>query len=216
MGGEECMKKRFFVGVLMFTVAISGTAAAAPSLNGTTGLINTPSSDVVRPEEFSLGYYHLEHEAVANVNVGLLKNVEIGVSSYDPDGGSRINRLNAKWSLVPESVVTPGLAIGVDDIGDKGERSAYIVSSKALPLGFRVHYGVGNGRYDGIFGSIEKTFNPVGALTGKDTFPATTLIAEYDGEDVNLGARMSIVPGVKVDAGWRDMEDFYVGFSITK
>lgn len=208
--------RKIFVGMLMFTMAASGAAFAAPSLNGSTGLIDTPNADVVQQEEFSLGYYKLEHGTATNLNIGLINNLEIGVSSYDPDGGSRLNRLNAKWSLVPETVVTPGLAIGVEDISDQGERSAYIVGSKALPMGFRIHYGVGSGRYDGVFGGIEKTINPIGVLTGDDAFPATTLIAEYDGEDVNLGARISVVPGVKIDTGWQDAKDFYVGFSITK
>ncbi|HBS59184.1 MAG TPA: hypothetical protein DEA44_07955, partial [Firmicutes bacterium] len=96
------------------------------------------------------------------------------------------------------------------------QRSAYIVGSKALPLGVRVHYGLGDGRYDGVFGGIEKTINPLGVLTGDNAFPATTLIAEYDGDDFNVGARLSLVSGVKIDAGWQDMKDFYVGFSITK
>jgi hypothetical protein len=29
------------------------------------------------------------------------------------------------------------------------ERSYYAVASKALPFGFRIHAGVGNGRFDG-------------------------------------------------------------------
>lgn len=207
--------KKILVGMLVI-MAISATAAAAPSLNGSTGLIDTPTSDVLKEGDFSLGYHHLEHGAVGNLSIGLVKNLELGLSSYDPNGGSRMNRLNAKWSLVPETIMTPGLAIGIEDISDKGERSAYIAGSKALPLGFRINYGVGSGRFDGVFGSIEKTFNPLGVLTGDNAFPATTLIAEYDGEDMNVGARLSLIPGVKVDAGWQDMKDFYVGFSITK
>lgn len=206
--------KKVFTGMLLFMIAAS--ASAAPSINGSTGLIETPASDIVREGDFSLGYYHLEQGTVASFHVGLIKNVEAGLSFYDPNGGSRMNRLNAKWSLMPETVVTPGLAVGVEDISDKAERSAYIVGSKALPLGFRIHCGLGNGRYEGVFGSIEKTINPFGVLTGDKAFPATTLIAEYDGKDVNVGARLALVSGVKIDAGWQDMKDFYVGFSITK
>ncbi|HWR56406.1 MAG TPA: YjbH domain-containing protein [Negativicutes bacterium] len=208
--------KKLFAGMLLFSLAASGTAAAAPSLNGPTGLINTPSADVVQNEDFSLGYNHLKQGEVLNFNIGIMKNVEMGISSFDPEAGSRQNRLNAKWNVIPETVVTPGLAVGVEDISDRGQRSAYIVGSKALPLGVRVHYGLGDGRYDGVFGGIEKTINPLGVLTGDNAFPATTLIAEYDGDDFNVGARLSLVSGVKIDAGWQDMKDFYVGFSITK
>jgi hypothetical protein len=218
MGGKDNMKK-ILVGMTLLTLVTTGTAMAAPSITGSTGMIATPSSDVVRQGDVSLGYYNLDAGAVGNMNIGIMKNVEIGLSSFEPDAGSRQNRMNAKWSIVPETVVTPGLAIGVEDINKEDERSGYIVGSKALPLGFRVHYGIGDGRYDGVFGSIEKTISPIGILTGDSVFPATTLIAEYDGNDVNLGARMSVIPGIKIDAGWTDMKDardFYVGFSITK
>ncbi|HBS59185.1 MAG TPA: hypothetical protein DEA44_07960, partial [Firmicutes bacterium] len=61
-----------------------------------------------------------------NFNIGIMKNVEMGISSFDPEAGSRQNRLNAKWNVIPETVVTPGLAVGVEDISDRGQRSAYI------------------------------------------------------------------------------------------
>lgn len=208
--------KKLFVGMLLFSIAASGTAAAAPSLNGPSGLINTPSADVVREGGFSLGYDRLQQGDALNFNLGIMRNVEIGISSFDPERGARLNRLNAKWNMIPETVVTPGLAVGVEDINDRGQRSAYIVGSKALPLGFRVHYGLGDGRYNGVFGGIEKTINPLGVLTGSNTFPATTLIAEYDGDDFNVGARLALASGVKIDAGWQDMKDFYIGFNITK
>lgn len=207
--------RKIMIGVALLTTTMVGTAAAAPSLNGPTGLINTATADVVKQGDVSLGYYNLKNGAVGNVNIGLVKNVEIGGSFFDPDGGSRINTLNAKWSITPETVVTPGLAIGLEDVTNKTGRTGYIVGSKGLPFGFRVHYGVGNGRYDGVFGGIEKTFNPISVITGNNAFPATTLMAEYDGHDLNVGARLSIVPGVKLDAGWKDMKDFYVGCSVT-
>lgn len=208
--------RKIIVGVALLTTTTTGIAFAAPSINGPTGLINTSSADVVAKGDVSIGYYNLDNGAVGNVNIGLAKNWEIGGSFLDPDAGSRINRLNVKYRITPETVVTPGLAIGLEDAGDKADRTGYIVASKALPFGFRLHYGLGNGRYDGPFGGIEKTFNPLSALTGNSTFPSTTLMAEYDGNDLNVGARMSLVSGVKIDAGWKDMKDFYVGFSITK
>ena len=208
--------KKLFAGILLFSLTVPGPAAAAPSLNGPTGLINTPSAEVVREGGFSLGYDRLQQGNALNFNLGIMKNIEIGLSTFEPEEGARLNRLNAKWNVIPETVVTPGLAVGVEDINDRGQRSAYIVGSKALPLGFRVHYGLGDGRYKGGFGGLEKTVNPLGVLTGNHTFPATTLMAEYDGTDFNVGARLSLVSGVKIDAGWQDMKDFYVGFSITK
>ena len=88
------------------------------------------------------------------------------------------------------------------------------MASKALPFGFRIHAGVGSGRYDGMFGAIEKTINPVSVITGNNCFPATTLIAEYDGRTMNYGARLSIVPGLKLDGGWRNHQ-IYFGLNFT-
>jgi len=206
---------KIIIGIAILTITMVGTVAAAPSLNGPTGLVNTASADVVAEGDVSLGYYNLDNGAVGNVNIGIAKNLELGGSFLDPDAGSRINRLNLKLRITPETVVTPGLALGVEDVTDEAVRTGYVVASKALPFGFRVHAGVGNGRYDGIFGGIEKTFNPISVVTGNDNFPATTLMAEYDGNDLNVGARLSIVSGVKIDAGWKDMKDFYVGCSVT-
>lgn len=195
--------------------ALSGVAAfAAPSINGSTGLINNPTADVLQDGEFSIGYYNLKDGGVGVFNLNLARNLEVGVAGFRYDNHDNDTLLNAKFALVPETVLSPGLSVGIEDIGDKHGRTSYAAASKALPFGFRIHAGVGNGRYDGFFGAIEKTINPVSIITGNNAFPATTLIAEYDGDRMNYGARMAIVPGLKLDAGWRH-SDFYVGLSFT-
>ncbi|GMB01308.1 YjbH domain-containing protein [Pelosinus sp. IPA-1] len=206
------MKKVLFgISILLLT---SAPVFAAPSVNGSTGLINNPSADVLREGQVSLGYYHLKDGGVGIFNTNIAPNLELGVAGFRYDGQQNKNLVNAKFALVPETVLSPGLAVGVEDIGNNNKRSSYAVASKALPLGFRIHAGVGNGRFDGVFAGIEKTINPVSILTGNNAFPATTLIAEYDGKNMNYGARMSIVPGLKLDAGWRN-HDGYVGISFT-
>jgi hypothetical protein len=176
-------------------------------------MINTPSADSLRGGQCSLGYHDLKDQKIGTFNFNLLPNVEVGVARHRMDAGENQTLFNAKWSFLPETVMTPGVAVGVEGLGD-GHRSAYAVASKALPLGFRIHAGVGNGRYHGAFGAIEKTINPLSLITGNNTFPATTLIAEYDGDGMNYGARISILPGLKVEAGWRDSRS-YVGASFT-
>ena len=205
------MKKALFY-TLCVLVMSTVTAAAAPSFSGSTGMINTPSADSLREGQFSLGYHNLHEQKIGTFSLNVMPNVEVGVARHRIDDADDLTRFNAKWSLAPETVATPGIAVGVEGLGD-GHRSAYAVVSKGLPLGFRIHAGVGNGRFSGGFGAIEKTFNPIG-VTGNSTFPATTLIAEYDGDGMNYGARLSIVPGLKVEAGWRDSET-YLGASFT-
>lgn len=187
---------------------------AAPSITGSTGLINTPSSDVLREGEFSLGYYHLKNGGVGIFNTNVAPNLELSIAGFRYDGKENKNYLNAKFGLVPETVFTPGLAVGIEDLGNTDKRSAYAVASKALPFGFRMHIGAGSGRFNGVFAGFEKTLNPISVITGNNAFPATTLIAEYDGKSMNFGARMSIIPGLKLDAGWRN-HDGYVGMSYT-
>ena len=209
------MKKAIFAAMALMLAAVP--AYAAPSINGSTGIINTPSADVLQEGQFSLGYHHLKDAGVGTFNMNLAGKLEIGVAGFRYDGDVNKDNdtyLNAKFGLVPETVLTPGVAIGVEDISDETERSYYAAASKALPFGFRIHAGVGNGRYDGVFASLEKTFSPLGLITGNNVFPATTLIAEWDGSHMNYGARMSVVPGLKLDAGWRNSQSYF-GASFT-
>lgn len=206
------MKKAFLYALCALFLS-TATATAAPSFNGSTGMINTPSADALRDGQFSLGYHDLKDHKVGTFSLNVMSNVEVGVARQFPDTGNPLTSFNAKWSIAPETVITPGVAVGVEGLGD-GHRSAYAVASKALPLGFRIHAGVGNGRFNGAFGAIEKTINPLSLVTGNNTFPATTLIAEYDGDGMNYGARLSIIPGLKVEAGWRDSKS-YIGASFT-
>jgi hypothetical protein len=206
--------KKVIFGIGCILMMMSATALAAPSVNGSTGLINTPTADVLREGQLSLGYYHLKDGGVGIFNTNIAPNLEVGVAGFRYDGQQNKSVVNAKFGLVPETVLTPGLALGVEDIGNTDKRSAYVAASKALPFGFRIHAGVGNGRFNGMFAGLEKTINPLSIITGNNAFPATTLIAEYDGKNMNYGARMSIVPGLKLDAGWRN-HDSYIGISFT-
>jgi hypothetical protein len=197
--------------VMLLTAAVE----AAPAINGSTGLINTPSADALREGQVSLGYYHLKDGGVGSAAFSVARNLEVSAAAFRYDGQANKTYVNAKLALAPETVLTPGFAVGVLDAANHEERSLYAVASKALPLGFRLHVGTGNGQLHGVFAGIEKTINPVGLLTGNNAFPATTFIAEYDGRNMNYGARLSIVPGLKVDAGWRTNKSTYFGLSFT-
>ncbi len=206
--------KKLLLSTLCGILMATGVAAAAPSVNGPTGMINDPSADVLRAGQVSLGYYHLKSGGVGVFNTHLADNLEVGVSGFRYDNQNNKTYLNAKFALAPETILTPGLAIGVMDAASTDKRSLYTVASKALPFGFRVHVGTGNGRFGGVFAGIEKTVNPISVISGNNVFPSTTLIAEYDGRTMNYGARMSVIPGLKLDAGWRG-HSTYFGMSFT-
>ena len=206
--------KKILLGTLCAILLSTGAAVAAPAVSGSTGLINDPTADVLREGQISLGYYHLKDGGVGVFNTHLVNNLEIGVAGFRYDNQVNKTVLNAKFALAPETILTPGFAVGVQDATNVDKRSLYAVASKGLPFGFRVHVGTGNGQYNGMFAGIEKTINPISIITGNNAFPATTLIAEYDGKAMNYGARMSILPGLKIDAGWRD-HTTYFGLSFT-
>jgi len=206
--------KKIMIGLTSALLLTTVPVLAAPSVNGPTGLINSPTADVLRSGQFSLGYYNLKNGGVGSFNTNVAPNLELGVATFRYDGQNSKNYINAKFAVVPETILAPGLAIGVEDIASSDKRSAYAVASKALPFGFRIHAGAGGGRFSGVFAGIEKTINPLSIITGNNAFPATTLIAEYDGKTMNYGARLSIVPGLKLDAGLRN-HDGYIGISFT-
>ena len=52
------MKKAAYA-ILGDFLLLGTTAAAAPYVNGPTGMINTPTADTLRSGQFSIGYYHL-------------------------------------------------------------------------------------------------------------------------------------------------------------
>lgn len=202
------------LGTLCAILLIAAPAGAAPSLNGSTGMINNPTAAVLQEGQISLGYYHLKDGRVGVFDANIGGHMEVGVAGFRYNDREDKNCVNAKWGVVPETILTPGLAVGAEDIANTDKRTLYAVASKSLPFGFRLHVGMGNGRYDGAFAGIEKTVNPIGMITGSNTFPATTFMAEYDGHGMNYGARLSIVPGVKLDAGYRQHQTCF-GVSFT-
>lgn len=211
------MNKNFINKVIVslsLGLLMTATATAAPSLQGSTGLINTQAADILQEGQFSLGLDHVNEGTVKNVVVGVVPRVEMGVTDLHYTGQADKMLFNAKYSLLPEQLITPGLSVGVEDAFNKNQRTSYAAISKTLPFGFRIHAGYGNGRYHGTFGGLEKTINPIGFLTGASTFPATTLIAEYDGSSFNYGARLSIIPGLKVEGGIRNHAAYY-GINFT-
>jgi hypothetical protein len=206
--------KNIITGVTCALLMAAVPAWAAPSVDGSTGLINIPSADVLRPGQFAVGYYQFKNGGVGTFDTNLVPNLELGVSAFHNDGQENTNNLNAKFAVLPETVLKPGLAIGGEDLGNNNQRSLYAVASKALPFGFRLHVGAGDGRFNGIFAGVEKTINPISIITGTNAFPTTTLLAEYDGKTMNYGVRLTIVSGLKLDAGVRS-HDGYVGISFT-
>jgi len=150
------MKQKQLAGLFSFIMLLPAWTAAAPSLQGSTGNIVVPSADVLRLGQFDLGYYHETGEKTAVAAVGISRNWELSAARREREHGTDYTAVNLKYAVAQESITEPGLAIGVEDISAEGDRSLYVVASKGLPFGIRLHAGCGNGSYGGLFYAVER------------------------------------------------------------
>jgi len=218
------MKRSVTVAALLAVLAIAGltlSAQAAPSLEGYTGLLLTPTADALDREEYNVAFFTLNLEEGADedifaANLGVSEGVEIGFARIRPEDGSSETILNAKYRFRPEDAARPALAVGVIDATDEIDTTAYFVASKSLSKMLkirdkeitspRVHVGIGGGRLDGLFAGA--------SVVLRDKL---MLMAEYDTRDINLGARLAVGHGIRVHAGWiHGLDDFAVGASFNK
>ena len=198
-----------------------GTAVAAPSFFGYTGLVAIPTADSLDKDEYNLGIFTTNVEEGADfttyaANMGIVPNLEVGFTRIKPDKASGETWINAKYTFTPETSGNPAIAGGVVDFTDESETTAYIVLSKAFghsvstSLGEittpRFHIGVGGGQFDGVFGGVSATLG--------DRF---TVMAEYDSADVNWGARMALSDELRIHFGGFDgLDDVGLGISFNK
>ena len=198
------MFKKIFTALLLLYFCQNNWGLAQPSLNGATGLLELPTADVVKKESFGIGIYSADDVKIRNMGYGLAEKLEVSFANEKQDI-EQLNKFNVKYVLLSETVLTPGLAVGINDLTGKSERSTFAVVSKGLPLGFRVHAGIGSGDFEKGFVALEKNITP---LLGANVFPSTTLLVEYNDNNINYGMRMSIVPDLKLNLGRFDHKTF--------
>jgi hypothetical protein len=203
----------------MLALMIGAAAAYADSsLLGPTGLVTVPTAETLGILQWNVGGASVwagsgPDESVVYANIGLLPRLEVGFARIEPEDGDAETLLNAKLRIVglPGKVT---LAVGAVDLTDQIDRSAYVVLTHDLGAGIispkgqftkpQVHVGVGGGQFDGIFGGVSLT------VSGK-----ADVMAEYDGEDVNVGVRWPIIPKVSLTAAALDgFDDLALGLSL--
>jgi hypothetical protein len=208
---------RTLVAIGLILSGLTGTVAAAPSMSGSTGMIWIPTADSMRPGRFSAGYYGWgDNQSATVAGVGLSPGLELSAATLWQSGRSKDWTVNAKFSLKQETLLLPAVAVGIEDLAGTNTRSVYAVVSKMLPYGFRVHLGAGSGRFEGMFGGIEKVLNPTKIRKKPSGFPVTSVLAEWDGKTMNYGLRLRLARGLRLDAGWQGRnEKIYWGLSFT-
>jgi hypothetical protein len=213
------VKPRLLLSVLVCLMMVSGVSWGAPSLVGPTGLLTTPTAEVMGMAQWNVGASAVRVDEGADrsilyANLGFVSKLEVGATREKLEGAEAETLINAKIQVLGPLPGKISLAAGVIDITDRVDRSGYAVLSHTLGAGLlmrggqitspQLHVGVGGGRFDGVFGGLS-------AIVGRNL----TLLAEYDSEDVNVGARLPLGANLTATvAGLDGLDEVAVGLSL--
>ena len=176
---------------------ISGSGAT-PNFIGSTGLLETPNANTVGDKGFSVFAGFNPRYNGFGVLFGPFDRLEVGVSFLDFDNAGDDFAVNAKFALLKETDLIPGVAVGVVDAFDEfgPDASWYVVAGKdlrkllpILPFDVKASVGYGGGIYgDEPFAALE-----IGLGSPLDVIPLShprfSFIPEVRNGDVNLGLR---------------------------
>jgi hypothetical protein len=200
------------------------------SLTGSTGLVRTPSAEVVPPLKLNGGWHRVQFEAddqdLWSLNVALMKDLEVGgahIMNTRPKAMAEDGALtdetvfNAKYRLdlgnwLELSADAPDVAVGVWDAADKLNRAVYVVATKEFSFAddggtlSKLRLNLGYGRTeDGTSGTGEMFAGRAldGIFGGLEFVPFTNGLvqAEYDGIDYNAMLRVFPMPWLSLEGG---------------
>jgi hypothetical protein len=194
------LSKLFFTLLIVLTVSTRGGAAEPQqlhnglSLQGFTGILNTPSAHVTE-EGWLYALYSNQEESKWRkrtrfqdnylFSVGMFSFVELGGRFLESPGAGRDLSGNLKVTSAPltrEYPLIPVIAAGLQDIGGGARllQTRYLVVSEDI-WRFRLSAGYGSGpdRMKGVFAG--------GEFKAHDW---AYLLADYDTRETNVGARV--------------------------
>ncbi|HIU63852.1 MAG TPA: YjbH domain-containing protein [Candidatus Avacidaminococcus intestinavium] len=202
------LKKMLKLTAVLVVLCPFGNGEAKTLATGMSGVINTPSAYVRSMGHFGLTYQYTNDYRAWGGNIAVLPSLEISYSHWEPEGASDFDLVNAKFMVLPETVASPAVSIGVEDLTDERRRSGFVALSKAGPWGLALHAGVGTGRYRDGYIALEKQFK-----LNSDVLNLGVAL-EYDGEDMNYGLFVPVGKLVRAEAGMRN-EKFYAALHGT-
>jgi hypothetical protein len=202
------MQKSLYISLLLVTFLQASDFYNTSSLQGTSGVINTPTAEVLEYESVEFQYSNqVDLENLRDkrddyssdqyfINFGFLPKLELigrlsNIEKKDTSGYTRwknfeIRDLSAslKYQIPLYHKYLPKVAIGINDLGGQADHydSKYIVATKDWRfLRGSVGYGFDSiNLLDGAFGSLEVRATPW-----------ATLLGEYDSKDTQLGLRLN-------------------------
>jgi hypothetical protein len=160
---------------------------AEPALNGQSGLVSMPDARVAPDGTFRLGVSHADPYLTGWSSISFTPRLELSArltrinavpgftnEFQDSYGDYKDKTFDAKFVLLEEGVLSPAVAVGVQDfLGTRIFGAEYVVASKRLG-DFDATLGFGRNRIDGVFGGVR--YRP-------PQYPALSLVAEYDAND---------------------------------
>jgi hypothetical protein len=238
----EDMLMRLFVlllTVMLCVAGICGTASAVGNIYGATGMIETPSDLTVPKSTTTLtGTYIADYMDTKDSLTawggayGVSDKFEVSWTSFksDASGSGSQSITGAKLNVTQESSTSPGMSIGVVDLGNNikhlnsgiDETSYYVVFGRTLSAEldrFRTNktttpvrgtIGFGKGIYSGVFGALDFY-----------VAPRFEMKLEYlnkglrDKSTLNAVMQMNLLPNLTIQAGSLAMKDFYGSVSYT-
>lgn len=178
--------------------SLAGDFHNALSLQGFTGLLNTPNAEVTDEGKFYALFSNQresqfpirdDREESYIFSVGLFSILELGGRLTDAPNttpGVDLTDLSANFKVkvpfIPKGYFLPDLAFGMQDVGGgaKHLQTKYLVGSEELwRLRLSVGYGTGPDRMEGVFGGAEFK-----------AFDWLYLIGENDTRETNVGIRL--------------------------
>ncbi|HBF40092.1 MAG TPA: hypothetical protein DDW50_22650 [Firmicutes bacterium] len=189
---------------LLFSIA---NLTMAEGALGVTDLMFSPTTKTLDPGQAGVAVNFTENNSsYFNFDLGLAKDLEVGLAAYhypdDTDFSARV-----KFRLLHEKNDTPGLAVGIEDLGQDNVSPYLVLSKHFSDPGIDGYLGCGGGNFNGIFGGLDKAFYPEkgSALTQVD------LYVEVDDHNLNVGTKLSLGPQVKINLGMVNMDHWIMG-----
>jgi len=235
---------RFSIAVLLLVVLAAPARGTEPqtghaSLGGTSGLINTPTADVLSDATFRVGYFRIDKRwayqlrgvsdnDVYFVSFGFLPRVELTVRATVfkdvtllPDTDfPQVDRMgSARVLLLPEGRgARPAVAAGLDDPrGTRRFHSLYLVGTKTVPLPvgqmtLRASGGYGFPAFSAARRVLDGGFG--GVELGFRPYLTGTL--EYDSEKWNTGMCLVFLGHLSVHAALLHLDTLSGGAAWTQ
>jgi hypothetical protein len=229
-------KLHFLILVLTFTFFCHFSGLKAQSLTGTTGYFNIPSGEIYKDKTLFFGSNRL-HKDYTNwgkenhyaadffVTTTYLPFAEIsirftrmlGLDDYSSTVGDRM--ASVRLQALKEGEFRPAVVIGVQNFfttlssGDASHfHSSYIVATKNFQFNKVIHnLGITAGYgSDKLFKAANYQF--IGFFSGINIVPRhlefIELMAEYDGDKLNCGIRLTLLKHIVILAGMEGVDTF--------